>query len=604
MIQRKLLVFSLSLTMVLGWLFFAVPTAEAQTTPTAAQCRNAIFRFFNPGRCTTPRPTASPRASSTPTPTSNPSSNPTPGSTSTPNPTGAFSPAGKLYTVKQKEWKKLTSSTTVPIEKMSRFETGKVCDDYSGGKATKPLWSNFSQRSSNIRLADSGATLRGTRNADLESAYLISSPFSTDAQTAQWKEFSVLFKRKDTNTIKLAYRVGDRATTDQNDSSWLELSDPTTASTKRCGNFYLTTYRVDVVGKVFQYKVNLVSAKADQDIRQMALTAQPGTLNGNPTPTPTGDPSANPTGNPSSQPSGNPTTNPSSQPTGVGKVTIMTKYIVDSRPTLPSGQVDEFTGSSGPALPDLGDSTTNAGTTPVTPISYCSDLSSAEPAAEVSFSGKLTGGSTSFLDQQTDIDGTWRGIDGEVDEFPSGTYTVNFGDFNRSEYKLVDFCVSPDDGQHHLQSQTDPVTKKATIIVKPGQETKLTAVYGIRSKPYITLNKFAVDGPLDNGGAVRKVMRIVYPGQSFLYRVDYTNSGESDASNVVILDVLASELAIPEDQLDVILEKYGISVQLDAKRRTLIKKTVGTLKKGETGSMYIPVTLRADAFEGSNLVGS
>jgi uncharacterized repeat protein (TIGR01451 family) len=213
---------------------------------------------------------------------------------------------------------------------------------------------------------------------------------------------------------------------------------------------------------------------------------------------------------------------------------------------------------------------------------------------------QLTGGQFLAEDEETDESGGWIGKFEEGDQFPAGNYQLTFGDYQKNDYKLVAFCVSPaNDGTYHLKTQTDAATGKATIIVKPGQETKIVALYAPRTLPFITMSKYAIDARTleDATGKTQRVMKVVYPGQQFLYRIKYKNASDTIAKNLLIQDVLPEQFDVPDEVLNDDEGKYDLSVSLDAQGRTLIKRLIPELKAGEEGSIYIPVTLRATAFD-------
>lgn len=437
-------------------------------------------------------------------------------------------------------------------------------------------------------------------SANIDSAYLISQPFTIDLlnadNTINWSKMNLSFAREAAGSIKVYYRVFNdpaQATDSATASDWVEVADPNTLSPVKdnCENGFVTSgYRIDKTGKYFQYKVHLAKVKknggsVNQSITKIALYgAEMSNVVVATTPTPTASISANPTGN-----------TPSPEVSGMGKITLMSRVLSDQASPTPTPS-----STSSIALPNL---TTPSPTTVPTITPNPNDTlcgQDVETAPNVGLKIKqLTNGSFSDDDQQTDDEGIWQGMDGEVDEFQNGNYQITFGAYQNSVYKLVAFCVTPDDGLHYYKTQADPATGKITIIVRAGSETKVVALYGKRSQPHITMEKMAIDSKtLEQAKAKQqRVLNRLYPGQQFMYRINYTNTSDTAAKDIVIYDVIPKEFEVSSDLLDDTDGKYGVTVEIDAQRRNVIKKTITELKPQETGVIYIPVTLRSDAFD-------
>lgn len=461
-----------------------------------------------------------------------------------------------------------------------------------GAKAGVYTWDQYIVKK-NIEVGTSKGTLYGKSNAKLNESYLISNTFAAgDAASAEWKNLDLIVQYPRQKTIKVYYRVSDTGgITDPNDTSWRELADPAVVpSACHYNERKKASYKVDGTGKFFQYKINMITQKSGRDglkadskdkqnVEKVAITVQPLSVV-QPSPSPTV--------------SSTPTT-PTPTATNVGKITIQTRKLVVSN-VNPSP-----TPSSGAPLPDLSPTPTPVTSTAPTATAsgaaarpavnpICFDDQDTDVAPNVPLSVRQTsGGSVSIEDQETDDEGNWFGKDGEIDELPSGTYAINFKTYEKTDYKLVALCVTPDDGEHHLKTQTSPTGGKATVIVRPGQDTKVTALYAPRSKPYISMNKFALD-------TKNKIIKSIVPGQTIRYLIRYENTGDNDAKNVNILDVIPEQFFVPDTEKEFLDGKSDFTTNIDALGRTTITKKIDVLKKGQKGSITIPVLLRADAF--------
>lgn len=624
MTQRKLIIGSLALTLAIGSLLFV---ATGHPLGADAQSRGK----------SSPSPTTSASVS----PSASPSESPSP----SPTPAGSPSPVGDELWLWQQSWTKVVSSTDPvvikrgakvsmstnlqPIEKAKAEGAGgpagatskngstasKVVstgssffanpatliagtiagtaigylvdsllgggDDsailtqcYSARNKTRPaIWSSYiAAKGVSITGPKKGA-ITGRVNANIDESYVISNVFTTDeADSTEWKMFRLLIHRpKAINTIKVYYRISDDGgTTDPNDDSWIQLEDPTIKASVCAKNFSAASYKLNKVGKYIQYKINLTGGKNKnnlQAISKVAIQAQPVKLVG---------------GN-DKNPSPSPSASPSIDPNKAGKLTIITKKLTSTTASNPS--------PAGPPLPNLTPTPkASASAAPTKPNPLCFDNDKTEPAPGVNLKVKQTEGGDVFLeDQVTNDNGKWQGVDSGVDDFPVGTYVVNFGDFAKEDYKLVAICVEPNDGAHILKTQTDPLTGKATILIKAKTETKVIALYGPRNKPFISVNKFAID-------SANKVMKIVYPGQSFRYLIRYTNTSDTEARDVTIQDVIPEQFFVASSDTVDPTNPTDFDTSLDALGRTIISKKISSLKPAEKKQIVVPVTLKPDAF--------
>lgn len=480
-------------------------------------------------------------------------------------------PVGSGFATIQKNWKG-TQTATFAIDSVARsyaqsdFWKKYFLEPYPGNNRVKLATLTGHLTSQNLTTNDNIVA----KNATIDSSYLISSAFTASGgDSALWKTLTFSYNAKN-GEIRAYYRVSDTSgTTDPADETWIAVNIPPTGKG-------IAKFTINKTAKYLQYKINLGGKSATVDAA--AFTAVPVTIV-IPTPTPTPS-STTGTGTPSPQSSVSPTPE-----TGTGTMTIVTKKLLSS--------VDDDTGEVIPSSPNPGAS--NPFVTPSPGVNkLCFSDQETEPAAGVGLNIKLRTGPTRVDNERTDDDGVWHGLEGAVDDFPVGIYDVSLSDFERTDFKLLALCVSPDDGLHHLRTQINPATKKAALIVRPGQETRLIALYGPRNKPFISMNKFAVEGTLADNLKSRKVLKRIYPGQTFLYLIRYENTG-ADAKEVVIRDVLTPELLVPEEVEDN-FEKYGFTIETDTRQRRVVTKRIDTLTAGEKGSFYIPVALDPDGF--------
>ncbi len=578
MTQRGLLVGALALTFAVGAVFFVVNGGgiNADTLLTAnvpAKCSDKDYRKKNPNKCKNWKASPSPSAKSSPTPTANSSTSPDPSTTPTVSPSPTLYPSGNKLVIRQSAWKKDSNQTPINVGSLTAVDNDKNCD-------TEPRVNVNSFRSeqylkkANVTIPANGEAIVGLKDKKLKDAYLISPIYTSNkSELVMWRDVKILTAKKKTGTVKLYYRISDTAgTNDPTDKGWVQLADPSSVKNDDCSDGQLASYSIDRMGKFFQYKVHVISVdKTEQKIKRLNIHLQP-MSNTPPSATPTPDISGTPVAG------------------GNGKITIITSKLVSAEESVTPTP-------SGPALPPS--PSTQASVDPTKPNPLCFSTQDTESAPNVGISLKqTTGGKTTINDEATDDDGRWQGLNEEVDDFPVGKYVINFSDFEKSDFTLVAFCVNPDDGEHYLKTESDPANKKATIVVKAGQETKITALYGPRNKPYIAMSKFAVDKDGSSSGA-QKVLKTIYPGQSFFYLIRYKNTGESDAVGVEVQDVIPEQFEIDQKVIDDVEEKYGFTFSVDVQGRTIIKKTVGAVAQGAGGAIYIPVTLKADAFDAS-----
>lgn len=412
------------------------------------------------------------------------------------------------------------------------------------------------------KLKVSKNSIAGLRKAALADSYFISDVFQTTARDAtSWKMLNLHYKTPATANIQLYYRVAnDDGIEDPNAPDWIPITI-NEAGTKRV---IIQKNQIDRLGRSLQFKIHLDNPQAV--VSNIALLAQTG---GVVTPV-------------SPSPSPGVVVSPSPVAATTGQLTLLTKKLPLNVPS-PSPSPD------GPALPD------QAATVPpaINPDCFASE---AEPVPDVRVNLRQTaGGHTRIDDELTDDEGVWHGKGGNVDDFPTGTYTVTFGEFQKNDYQLVALCVSPDDGLHHVKTQTTPSNRQATIIVLPNQETKVTALYAPRTRPFISMNVFALEEDPADTNSSRRILRRIFPGQKLFYFIRYENTG-ADAKEVVIRNVLTDQLELPEEVVEDAEEKYGFLVSTDSKGRTMITKTVGEVKSKEKGSFTIPVLVRSSGF--------
>lgn len=464
---------------------------------------------------------------------------------------------------------------------------------YSGTAVKQIRWRHYMTAN---RVFPQGQFMRGDQGPNrIDTNYLISHTFtlsntSQPGNSVQWQGVGLRYQALATDTMRFYYRVSDEGgTTDPNDAGWtkLDLRFPNRDT--------LVKLPINKVGKYFQYKVHLATNRELLHVVALGMQGVSGATIASPKPSTA--PSSTPTGNPDGSGSGSestPTPTVSGKPTGNGRITIVTKRIGDPEETVVESPAAES--SSGPLLPDL----TQPAGTPTPAVSpgvnnLCYSDQDTEEAANVTLTLKHSEGFARVDNQRTDHTGIWHGLNGNVDQFPTGQYELRLGEFQKTDYKLIALCVEPDNGEHYLKTSVDLKNRKLNIKVLNGKETRVIALYGLRTKPYVSMSKLAVDGTLETKGA-RKVLTRLYPGQQFLWLIRYQNPTEADAKGLVIRDVLPEQVKIQKSEEDKLEEKYGIKVERDAKERTLITKTVGDLKKGEKGAFFIPVYVDPDSF--------
>lgn len=564
MTQRQFIIGGLALAIAVA-LFVFVTTRNGSDASSLVTAQRARQGKTSPSLSPSVSPSLTPTLSPGVTPTLSPSLSPSPSAPSD----AKFESSGSTVRIFQGWWTKRTANTTAQAYESltSKSDIGPCLKK----KYAEPKSVDLTEYADSKGLAVSKTQLAGRPLID--NNYLISKPLtSKDAATSRWINLTIGFrnpKKLTEKTLKFYYRVSDSAgTLDAKASDWIEVPNPTDNPSTECnGNIYLASYQLDRVGKFFQYKVNL---GAGQQVANVWVDVEPGKTVA-PSPSPTLAPSASPTAT-------------ASAGAGTGKLLIAARRILPSTatPVSPSPSV---------ALPDA------TATPTATPAASdpCVDATETEELAEIKLNLRQTvGGSVKIDDQVTDGNGQWQGLDGEIDEFKVGTYTVTYGEYAPNDYKLVAFCVEPNDGLHHVKTQTIVSTRKATLLVKSGVTTKLTALYGLKTKPYVVLNKFAVD-------ATGKVIRVIYPGQSFRYLIRYENTSEGTAKNVVIKDVIPAQFGLADSYLD---STENLQATTDSQGRTVLSYTIGDLAKGQKGSLTIPVSLRADAFGSPDQIGS
>ncbi len=550
MTAQKLFIGAVAVTVIMAGSFFvasgSLVRAQTSTTPTPSASVNA-----------------SPSASVSPSPAGSPS------------PIVTIAPIGETITVVQRQWTREQSGTgATVINNLNSSKNIKLCGAEKDLGDKSVLFANYLGLK-RVNRAKESKKLVGIRNEKLSNSYVISNVFSLpNAADAQWSRIHITFDLAQPGTLELYYRVSNTGgTSAASDKDWIKLADPASISTEQCGTAKapqrLASFDVNRPGKYFQYMVRVVSPQTgkQQVIRQVSFHGQQVERT-------------------ESYPSPSPTLIPTPSPTNMGKITILTrKLIIEKQAT------DDDRG--GAPLPDL--------TTPspkITPSAKASAKPTNDPLCfaghETDFAPEvpvrlrqIEGGDKLVEDETTNDLGQWKGLGGKTDDFLMGTYRINFGDFEKEDYKLVALCVSPDDHLHYVKTQTTVSGSQAVILVQPNKETKVTALYAPRDKPYISMDKFAVT---ENN----KVKRVAYPGQSFRYVIRYENTGEAAAHNVVIRDVVPEQFYVPNE------ENYGedgpFSTEIDNKGRTVVTKNVGVLEKGQKGSLVIPVVLRSNAF--------
>lgn len=607
MTQRKLFVGALVLTLAIGSLLI-VAGQQSSADPNNS---------FKPGNCATPKyfrnhrkpcqavsPVATvPGTTNSPVGTSTPGqTSPSPATSPTSNPTTSPIAAGQVITLIQAPGVNIAypkplpaaSANSVRLDQLK--EAPKAWISYFDKQfpnienEKKVLWHRYlliKRGSASFEESAFTTPLTGLKDdtkTTIETNYFISDLLATTAdQTTQWLSLQMRYKATNEQKLRLAYRVtdGDR-TTDPKASDWVEV--PLTYHRTKTQTIKAP---INQVGRYLQYKVNIAGLATRAD--NIGIVAQP-VQAPQPSPSPTSTSSASPSPGP------NPSTTPSTSPVaGEGKLTIMTKMIVVDQ-SLPTA-----TPSGGPVLPSSNPSPSPSSSLVATPPPdqpnpNC-DNQSTDSAANVPLSLKMIDTTQpnpiNITNQQTDADGRWQGLDGAIDSFPGGTYEISFGEFQKTDYKLVAFCDPQT--RHLLPSRSSPANRKATLVIRAGQTSQLIALYALRTNPYIAMNKFAV--PLSPGPDGKlKVLRIIFPGLRFNYLIKYQNTGGERAKEVVIRDVIPAELEVQETSDD------SLQLQPDSRGGTLVTKAIGELAAGQQGSITIPVRLKPDAFTGTGVL--
>lgn len=550
--------------------------------------------------------------STVPTPT--PSDNPGPGDgTPTPTPTTTTIITEQLKVVQQAFMPMVPARLTpIIVNEQSAIANDRYCSlaDPSGMRSYR--WSK-SLRSVGVVPAvtrDSEIMgIAGVNGRALRNAYVISNPMTIESTgPITWRRFDIEFDKNLPGTVETYYRLFDDPTGAINkpvDPTWIKLADPATVNPTACESSYLASYQLNQTAKYVQYKFHVISKRIasrlqKQVIRRINLSAD-ATRTVIVTPTPSS--SATPSGTPTPVGDGTPTPTPTGSGTAssTGHMTIITKVLrVPSATPTPN--------ATGPALPPSASPTATASSSaPPALSSLCFNQYETEIAPNVGLrvKAKVSGGFDAE-DETTNDQGVWRGLNGARDEFPSGRYDVTFGDFEPDELGLVAFCVEPNNDLYYVQTAMNVKNKLAAINILPGVETRLIALYAPKNQPFVKLEKYSLAGNIDKTGAIikeaiRKKLKTVNPGQTFLYRITYENTAssavtEADAKDLLIQDVIPEGLELPA----VVIENpelYDIEIRFDtAKNQTIVARTIERLKAGESGFIDIPVTVNTSLF--------
>lgn len=605
MTQRSLLVSALALTVVVGGgLVIATNpnfSPDAATKVNVERCERSKKEktsYYKNNKRACDRAIANKKKAS-PTPSTAPTSDdegedtestPTPGTSVSPSP----SPSMISVALSQRTWtSKRNKITPIALDETAEIEKDAQCGEDRNTAIKTLQWKGY-QQVKGIDISRSGGELVGRRGAKLKDTSLVSDVFFVEGngdEPTDWRSLSVMIGRKDKDTVRLFYRVSDEGgTRNANDSGWVALADPAKQKSDACTGGHVVRYPLDVTGKYIQYKVQLTSKNnpltKQQTVARVRLAAQVPTENWpDPTSTPKPTPSAS--------------TNPDDS-TGEGYVTIRTKYIVPR--TTNDEDAPDPEPSSGVLLP--GSPSPSAATTspvatrnPNAANPICGSNEQTEEAANVPLSIKqlkANGDQGVVLeDQQTDEDGMWQGPNGNRETFPAGNYQVTFGDYNQEDFRLVALCDP--ENRNILNSQSSEADRKAVIRVVNGQTANLTALYGPRTNPHIHMEKYAIPTVKSPSGPV-KVIRSIYPGQSFTYYITYENTGGEVAKDVLVRDVIPSQYDVNSD----LAREYHEEMQFspDPRGGTLVSLRLGDIAPGQKGSIRIPVTLNAEAFTG------
>lgn len=521
-------------------------------------------------------PTVSPSASVSVSPSASLSPSPTP------NASVKYRAFGRVMHLEQRLWAK-ERKKTAPVEIGKDLDKAQSeTDDSASRRPNDPCttddgnpayqWTQYLGQK-NVAISNDKGMIRGRNRTKIAESYVISSVFTTlRGDSTRWSDMSMIVQSKSNKNYKLYYRVSDEAgTTDPDDEGWVELKRPKYQDSACHPGKKRVSYSFRARGKYFQYKVHVAGEK--ENVEKVIFRAQRLKGSGLTTPTPT------PTVTPTITPTVSPTV--SANPNGEGKLTIITKRLAVKPTATPS--------AGGALLPTI---SPQAGATPsafpqkINP--NCFSNQNTEPAADVPISlRQLEGGEKRIEDQQTDEEGLWQGIGGR-DSFPVGTYLLKWGDYEKEDYKLVDICIEPSVTVRRTETSVSG-DQRATFSINKDQETKVVLLYAPRSKPYIALSKVAVSSK-------NKVLKSIYPGVGFRYLIRYENTGEVDAKDVVIRDVFAEQFYVQGTENQTIESMRDVRLDVDVQGRTMLTKTIGTVKKGQKGSLIVPVVLRPNAF--------
>lgn len=581
MTQRRLLFTALAIVMTVGLLFIGNAAPEASKKKDKidiAKCQQkGSYYRSNKSKCNRAiagLPSPTPVATPTPSVKPDPNVSPTP-------------PADGDINVKlaQRTWQKAEAlSSPVVFSTLPDATAQKDCNEVNSANLRSVEWNKY-LRSEKIEVNNSNLVSR-LKNK-LDNTYLISNVFSINEEaTGNLKQMAILVQYEGEASFRLFYRVSDQPAVA--DEGWTQLGSADIAKKEKCGKDFVYLYNVNKPAKYFQYKVQLVPNKVTflsraQRIRRVSLFAYDPVRAVDVIPNPNPDPKISPS--------------PDPDPSGEGKLQLSTRRIIPARTTDASPSPSP---SSSALLP------TNSPKPLPSPTQKpytCASTDYAEPVANISLSIKqLTDGGKpgkEILDQQTDEDGLWTGIDGNEDTFPSGNYRVTFGPYSDQTYRLVAFCDP--DNDNIINTQSNEKDRQATVKVKPNATTRLIALYAPSSNPYLAMKKYAL--PTANGlfSGPQRDLKLVYPGQSFTYYISYENTGGQIAKQVVIRDVIPGQFSVNEDALLKLHSDAELSI--DIRGGTLVTIPLADLPAGAKGGVKIPVTLKADAFTDSAQAG-
>lgn len=587
MTQRKLLVSALAVTLVIGTA--AIIVSSDQFGPEAAtrkvdveRCSNKKSNYYKNNK----KACDNALKKVTPTPSDGEATTPDPNVTPTP----VASEEGSPVVLTQRNWSsKRDNSNPVNISERGReVVNDSECSTEPNESVRSVAWKTFRRREK-VSLVNDGGQLKGQNGVKLKDAYVISDTFTiTEDGSGTWRAISVVANQFNDDQIKVYYRISDEGgTNNPNDAGWTLLKKPVSEKGDKCEMGRVIRYSIDKPGKYLQYKIHLVGKGIfrPQTVSRVKISANTATKVVT-TPTPTATPTPTPSGN------------NTPVPAGEGYLKIMTKRIVG---TGASTGTPTPASSSGPLLPTSPTPSTNP-TPSSSPSSttICSTNNQTEMVANVPLSIKelKSGGEQGVVmeSQQTDEDGLWQGLNGERDTLPAGNYQVNFGEYDRENYRLVALCDP--ENLYIINSQSSEADRKAVVRIANGKTTNLIALYAPRQSPYVKMEKYALpalnaDGTLSGA---QKVLRLIYPGQAFTYYISYENTGGEVAKDVKISDVIPGEMVVNEE---LALEIYpNMSMSLDPRGGTLVTIPLGDLAAGQKGGIRLPVRLKADVFTG------